>query len=88
MHREHSLPQSEVIRAILLEDSPCCGVDPSRRRRRRRPLQGLHKQQSSSLPSSSSFIIIIIIIIRGCVVEGRQAGRQEPTGVNHVWLCH
>ena len=23
---EHIVPQSEVIRAILLEDSPCCGV--------------------------------------------------------------
>ena len=26
MLRERILPQSEVIRAILLEDSPCCGV--------------------------------------------------------------
>ena len=23
---EHLLPQSEVTRAIVLEDSPCCGV--------------------------------------------------------------
>ena len=26
MLRERVVPQSEVIRAILLEDSPCCGV--------------------------------------------------------------
>ena len=26
MPREQIIPQSEVIRAILLEDSPCCGV--------------------------------------------------------------
>ena len=26
MLREHIVPQSEVIRAVLLEDSPCCGV--------------------------------------------------------------
>ena len=26
MLRERILPQSEVIRAIVLEDSPCCGV--------------------------------------------------------------
>ena len=23
---EHTVPQSEVIRAILLEDGPCCGI--------------------------------------------------------------
>ena len=34
--RQRVLSQSEVIRAILLEDSPCCGVA----HRRRRPFAG------------------------------------------------
>ena len=66
MLRERVVPQSEVTRAVFLEDSPCCGAShrPAARRRQGRRRSQLRPERLDLVPQRGDQLLVRVLRLR------------------------